>query len=367
MFDRRLLEDFDWVLLLITVVISVIGFVAIYSASYSYGTETPYFGRQVLWFFVGLGVMAVVTMIDYRFMQRFAPLVHLFMIILLILVLIYGTGGAGSRVQRWLQIGPIFFQPSEFVKFSLILYLAHYFSESRRIGDLGVKEVLWPLIITLVPFFLIIQQPDLGTAGILLFIFLPVIFLVGIRTKLILLSTALAVGSMPFVWVFLLKQYQRDRIITLINPEMDPLGTGYQIIQSKIAVGSGQIWGKGYLQGTQAQLNFLPARHTDFIFSVFTEEWGFVGGIFLVMLYVFLILWCLRYVGKTKDRSGSILTVGVAAILTSQVVINIGMVIGLLPIVGMPLPFMSYGGSAMLSHMIGIGLVLNVRMRRYDI
>jgi rod shape determining protein RodA len=367
MFDRRLIEDFDWVLLLTTITISIIGFVAIYSASYSYGTETPYFKRQVLWFFISLGVMLVVTMIDYRIMQRFAPLLHLVIIILLVAVLIYGTGGAGSRVQRWLKIGPLFFQPSEFVKFSLILCLSQYFSDSRRIGDLGVKELIWPAVITFVPFLLIIRQPDLGTAGILIFIFFPVIFLVGIRYKLILISTGLSVISIPFVWMFLLKQYQRDRIITLINPEMDPLGQGYQIIQSKIAVGSGQVWGKGYLQGTQAQLNFLPARHTDFIFSVFTEEWGFVGGVILVMLYVFLILWCLKFVGKTKDRSGSILTVGVTAILTSQVMINIGMVLGLLPIVGMPLPFMSYGGSAMLSHMIGIGLILNVRMRRYDI
>ena len=367
MFDRRLIEDFDWVLLLTTVVISVIGFVAIYSASYSYGTETPYFTKQVLWFCIGLGVMLVIVMIDYRVMQRFAPLLHLLMIVLLILVLIYGTGGSGSRVQRWLQLGPIFLQPSEFVKFSLVLYLAHYFSDSRRIGDLGVKDLIWPAIVTLIPFFLIIKQPDLGTAGILIFIFFPVIFLVGIRYKLILISTVLAVISIPFVWIFLLKEYQRDRIITLINPEMDPLGQGYQIIQSKIAVGSGQIWGKGYLQGTQAQLNFLPARHTDFIFSVFTEEWGFVGGFGLVMLYAFLVLWCLRFIGKTKDRSGSVLTIGVTAMLTSQIIINIGMVIGILPIVGMPLPFMSYGGSAMLSHMVGIGLILNVRMRRYDI
>ncbi len=367
MFDRRLIEDFDWILLLTTVVISIIGFVAIYSASYSYGTETPYFKRQVLWFFISLGAMFVVTMIDYRLLQRFSLLLHLMMIAFLIAVLIYGTGGPGSNVRSWLKIGPLFFQPSEFVKFSLILYLAHYFSDSRRVGDLGVKEIIWPAVVTLAPFLLILKQPDLGTAGTLLFIFIPVIFLVGIRYKLILISMGLAVVSIPFVWIFLLKQYQRDRIITLINPEMDPLGQGYQIIQSKIAVGSGQLWGKGYLQGTQAQLNFLPARHTDFIFSVFTEEWGFVGGVILVLLYVFLILWCLKYVGKTKDRSGSILTLGVTAVITSQVIINIGMVIGLLPIVGIPLPFMSYGGSSMLSHMIGIGLVLNVRMRRYDI
>ncbi len=367
MFDRRLIEDFDWVLLATTIMICIIGFVAIYSASYSYGTETPYFKRQVLWFFIGLGAMFFVTMIDYRIMERFSPFLHLIMIFLLVLVLIYGTGGAGSRVHRWLKLGPVFVQPSEFVKFTLILYLASYFNDSRRIANLGIKEVFWPALATLVPFFLIIRQPDLGTAGILLFIFISVIFLVGIRLKLVLVAIGLSVISIPFVWMFLLKPYQRDRIITLVNPEMDPLGQGYQIIQSKIAVGSGQIWGKGYLQGTQAQLNFLPARHTDFIFSVFTEEWGFVGGVFLVLLYAFLILWCLKYVGKTKDRSGSVLTVGVTSILISQVIINIGMVIGILPIVGMPLPFMSYGGSAMLSHMIGIGLILNIRMRRYDI
>jgi rod shape determining protein RodA len=367
MFDRRLLEDFDWVLLFITVLISTIGFVAIYSASNSYGTVTPYFQKQVLWFFIGLGVMVIAVMIDYRFILRFAPLLHLIMIAFLILVLVYGTGGAGTRVERWLQIGPVFFQPSEFAKFSLILYFAQYFSESRRIGDLGAREIIWPVIVTLVPFFLIVKQPDLGTAVMLIFIFFAVIFLVGIRIKLVLFSTLLAVISIPFIWIFLLKQYQRERIFTLVSPEMDPLGQGYQIIQSKIAVGSGLLWGKGYLQGTQALLDFLPARHTDFIFSVFTEEWGFVGGVLLVLLYAFLILWCLRFVGKTKNRSGSILTVGIVAILTSQIVINIGMVIGLLPVVGMPLPFMSYGGSAMLSHMIGIGLILNVHMRRYDI
>lgn len=367
MFDRRLLEDFDWVLLFITVLICIIGFVAIYSAANSYGTVTTYFQKQILWFFIGLGVLVIIVMIDYRFILRLAPLFHLIMIGFLVLVLIHGAGGAGSKVERWLQIGPFYFQPSELVKYSLILYLASYFSESRRIGDLGIKEMIWPAIVTIIPFFLIVEQPDLGTAVMLILIFLAIIFLVGIKLRLILFSMVMALISIPFIWIFLLKQYQRNRIITLINPEMDPLGQGYQIIQSKIAVGSGLLWGKGYLQGTQALLDFLPARHTDFIFSVFTEEWGFAGGVILVLLYAFLIFWSLRFVGKTKNRSGSILTVGVIALLTSQIVINIGMVIGLLPVVGMPLPFVSYGGSAMLSHMIGIALVLNVNMRRYDI
>jgi len=367
MFDRRLLEDFDWILLLTVITISIIGFISIYSASASYGTETPYFQRQIIWFFIGLVTMAVVTMIDYRFLEKLSPLLHLLMIVLLVVVLIYGTGGPGSPVKRWIKIGPIFFQPSELVKYTLVLYLAYYFNESRRVGNLGVKELIWPLVVTLVPFALILKQPNYGTASLLIFTFIPVIFLVGIRLKTVFYTAILGFISVPFGWLFFLKQYHRDRFLIFFNPELDPLGKGYQIIQSKISVGSGQFWGKGYLKGTQARLNFLPARHTDFIFSVYTEEWGFFGGVVLVGLYLFLILWCLRHVGQTKDRSGTILTLGITSILAFQITINIAMVLGLLPIIGMPLPFMSYGGSALLSQMIGIGLILNVRMRRYDI
>lgn len=364
MFDRRLWPFIDWVLISIVFTISVVGFFSIYSASVSYGTATSFFERQLLWFFFGLLVMAAVTVVDYRVLGQFSLWLHLAVVVLLVLTLLYGTGGPGSKVERWLKLGPFFLQPSEFVKFTLVLYLAHFFRDSRRIGDLGVKELAWPAAVTLVPFVLILRQPDLGTAVVVLFIFLPVIFLVGIRPKLVGILAGMGLALLPLAWFYVLKPYQRNRILTLIDPERDPLGTGYHIIQSKIAVGSGGIWGKGYLQGTQAHLNFLPARHTDFIFSVFTEEWGFVGGAALVALYTFLILWCLKDIGRTKDRSGTVLTLGVTIILTSQILINIGMVIGLLPVVGMPLPFMSYGGSAMISHMIGIGLILNVRMRR---
>jgi len=367
MFDRRLLEGFDWVLLITVLAICAIGLMSVYSASSSYGTDTPFFRKQVVWFLLGLLLMAVVTMVDYRFLQRLSPLLYILLVLLLVLVLFHGTGGPGTRVSRWIKLGPVFFQPSEFVKYVLVLYLAYYFNESRRIGDLGIKGIAWPLAATLLPFGLILNQPDLGTAVLLLFVFIPLIFLVGVRLKLILGTAVLGLISVPFAWIFLLKPYQRTRFETFFNPDLDPLGKGYQIIQSKISVGSGQFWGKGYLMGTQARLNFLPARHTDFIFSVYTEEWGFFGGALLVGLYLFLILWCLRHVGKTKDRSGTILTLGITSILAFQIVINIGMVLGLLPIVGMPLPFMSYGGSALLSQMVGIGLIQNVRMRRYDI
>lgn len=367
MFDRRLLENFDWVLLFIVTVISVIGFFAIHSASASYGSVTPYFKKQVIWFYVGLVVMFGSTVIDYRTLGRWSFWLHLFVTLLLVYVLYYGTGGPGSRVTRWIKVGSFFFQPSEFAKFTLVLYLSHFYNDARRINDLSFRDILWPLTVTLVPFVLIMKQPDLGTASILLFLFFPIIFLVGLRYKVILVTGILGLLSLPIGWYFVLKQYQRTRILTFINPDLDPLNTGYQIIQSKIAIGSGGLWGKGYMQGTQAKLNFLPARHTDFIFSVFTEEWGFVGGIILIGLYFTLIMWCLRYVGKTRDRSGTVLTVGITSILTSHIVINIGMVTGLLPIVGMPLPFMSYGGSAMISSLFGIGLILNVRMRRFDL
>jgi rod shape determining protein RodA len=367
MFDRRLLEGVDWVLLITVVSISIIGLFSVYSAAYSYGTQTTYFEKQILWFLLGLVVLVVTAMIDYRVIQRFSPLLHLVVILMLVFVLFYGMGNSSSQVDRWIRLGPFFLQPSEFVKYSLVLYLAYHFNESRRIGDLGLKDLIVPVAVTAIPFVLILQQPDLGSAIILLFGLIPIIFLVGIRLRIILVSGALALISLPFVWLFVLRPYQKNRIITFFNPELDPLGKGYQIIQSKIAVGSGQFWGKGYLQGTQVHLNFLPARHTDFIFSVFTEEWGFFGGVILVGLYLFLILWCLRHVGKTRDRSGTILTLGVTAIMASQIIVNIGMVLGLFPIVGMPLPFMSYGGSSMMTHMIGIGLILNVRMRRYDI
>ena len=367
MFDRRLLGNFDWVLLSLVIIISVIGLLTIHSASVSYVTVTPYLKKQIFWLFLGLVIMFATTIVDYRTIGRFSFWLHLLIIFMLVYVLFYGTGGPGSRVNRWIKVGQFFLQPSEFTKFTLVIYLSHFFSDARRINDLGFKDIIWPLVVTFVPFILILKQPDLGTASILLFLLIPIIFLVGLRYKLIAITIVISLLSLPVMWFYVLKAYQRKRILTLIDPTLDPLGAGYHIIQSKIAIGSGGLWGKGYMQGTQAHLNFLPARHTDFIFSVFTEEWGFVGGIILLGLYFILIMWCLRFVGKTKDRSGTILTVGVTSILISHIVINIGMVTGLLPIVGMPLPFMSYGGSAMISSFIGIGLILNVRMRRFDL
>ena len=365
MHNRKSIKQFDWPLLILIVGISAIGFVSIYSASVNYGSEFPYYLRQLVWFALGLALLFATTLIDYRFLCRLSFYAHLVCIGLLAIVLLYDTGGQEGHVNRWIKVGPLFLQPSEFAKFTLALYLAHYFNDSRRINDLGIGDIVWPLIVTLVPFVLIMVQPDLGTASILLIVAISVIFLVGLRLKIFLVTGIGSLVFLPIVWFFILKPYQRDRILTLIDPESDPLGKGYQIIQSKIAVGSGKLWGKGFQEGTQVQLNFLPARHTDFIFSVFTEEWGFIGGMTLIGMYLLLIARCLQYVGKAKERSGTILMVGVTSIFATQIAINIGMVLGLFPIVGMPLPFMSYGGSAMISNMIGMGLILNARSRCY--
>ncbi|MBF0349587.1 MAG: rod shape-determining protein RodA [SAR324 cluster bacterium] len=366
MFDRRLISNFDWFLIFMLIVICAIGMVAMYSATTGDPVMLLYRKRQLYWILVGFGVILFTILIDYRFFVSLGYIVHGMVIGLLVLVSMFGTGGPGSPVERWLAVGPVFIQPSEFAKFSLVLALAYYFREGRRIGDLRWINLLWPALLLGVPFILILRQPDLGTALMLVIIFVPIIFLAGIRLSSMFSTLALSLVCLPIAWFYVLKPYQKDRVLTFLNPDRDPLGTGYHVIQSKIAVGSGQFWGKGFGGGTQGQLNFLPAHHTDFIFSVFSEEWGFVGAVSVLVVFLLFALWALSNVLKTKDRISAILTVGIVVIITSQVTINIGMVLGLMPVVGVPLPFFSYGGSSMLSMMFGVGLLLNIRMRRFQ-
>ncbi|MBF0289269.1 MAG: rod shape-determining protein RodA [SAR324 cluster bacterium] len=372
MFDRRLLSNFDWVLCGTVLLICTIGVIAIHSATIGTPEMLFYKKRQIYWILLGTTVALLTILVDYRVLVKWGYLFHFGVIFLLVLVLLFGTGGPGSPVKRWLSVGPFFVQPSEFSKFTLVLVLARYFQEYRRIGQLGFARLAWPTILVLVPFVLIVKQPDLGTALLLLIVFIPIIFLAGIRKMTIILIgfimmilSLVAWFGIPSVIDPILKPYQQDRVLTFINPERDSLGAGYQVIQSIVAIGSGGLWGKGFENGTQGKLNFLPAHHTDFIFSVFTEEWGFAGGILLLALFLFLILWSLSSVLKTNDRSSAILVVGIVSIITSHVLINIGMVLGLMPVVGVPLPFFSYGGSSMLSMMFGVGLLLNIRMRQF--
>jgi rod shape determining protein RodA len=365
MFDRRLLAHFDWTLLGIVLLLCGTGLMALYSATLGNPDMAHYLPRQALWMGLGLGGALTTTLIDYRLWARVGVPLHFASIVLLILVLLVGTGGPGSPVERWIKLGPFFLQPSEFTKFTLVLALAHYFRDSQRIGQLGWPVLLWPALLMAVPLVLILRQPDLGTSLLLLIVFVPMVFLAGLKLQTLLFAGALGLCALPIAWSFVLKPYQRERVLTFLDPERDPLGAGYHIIQSKIAVGSGGLFGKGLGEGTQGQLNFLPAHHTDFIFSVFAEEWGFAGTITVLLLFMALIFWSLGHILNSPDRVSAMLTVGVVTILTSHVLINIGMTIGLMPVVGVPLPFFSYGGSSLLSQMFGIGLLLNVRMRRF--
>ena len=363
-FDRRLFFNFDWTLLVLILSISCIGLLNIYSAGYSidsFRQETLYI-KQAQWIALGLISIVVIICIDYRFICRFGYVIYAVSILLLLLVALYGYATHGS--QRWIVIGGFFFQPSELVKLTLILALAKYFDDHMIERSYSLKELLIPLFIIFVPVLFILKQPDLGTALMLIFISTSMIFFIGIQWRSLIMAFTGGVVLIPMAW-FLLKDYQKERIMTFFNPEDDPLGAGYHIIQSIIAVGSGGIFGKGYLKGTQTQLKFLPVQQTDFVFSVFAEEWGFLGGIILIILFAVLILWCLKIALNSRDLLGMLLSIGITMFILWEVFINIGMVLGMLPVVGIPLPFLSYGGSSMLVLMISMGLLLNVSMRRF--
>jgi rod shape determining protein RodA len=361
--DRRLIIHFDWTLLGIVLLIASIGIFNLFSAAASMEMAgTPLYLKQVFWLLIGLVVMVTIAFIEYRFYSDMAYIVYTVALVLLLMVMVYGIITSGA--QRWVRVGSLSFQPSEFVKISLILALAKFFQRPPHPKGYSLKQILFPFLLLLLPVALILKQPDLGTAIILLLVFFSVLIFVKIRWSS-LLTIGLAGGvAVPLLWGFL-KEYQKKRIITFFNPDLDPLGAGYHLIQSKIAMGSGGILGKGFMNGTQCKLGFLPEQQTDFIFSVLGEEWGLIGSLFVIGIYFILILWGLRITVQAKDRFGAILAFGVVAMLFWHVFINIGMVLGMMPVVGIPLPLLSYGGSFILSTLIGIGLLLNVSMRRY--
>lgn len=364
MFDRRLIQYFDWWLFFLTAVIVGYGLLTLQSAVSAGGPapERILAFKQMIWYGVGFFCMFIAFLLDYKRLEKLTYLFYWVCMGLLIWLLLFGTYIAGSR--RWIQIGGISLQPSELAKLAVILVLAKLYAKLVTTEGLDFRDLIWPLIMTAIPFGLIVKQPDLGTAMLILLIGVSITMFVKIerRTFYVLLATGIA--SVPMVW-FILKDYQRQRILTFINPDGDPLGTGYHIIQSKIAIGSGQVFGKGHLQGTQNALAFLPEQHTDFIFSVMAEERGFVGAGFLILLFFLLILWGLNIAYSTKDPFGMILCFGITSMFFWQAFINIGMVMGLLPVVGVTLPFISYGGSSVITVMIGTGLLLNVSVRRH--
>jgi rod shape determining protein RodA len=363
MIDRRLLIHFDWTLLAIVAFIASIGILNLYSISSSGETSgTAFYLKQLSWFLIGLVIMMVVAFVEYRYYSDFAYPIHTVTLVLLVAVMAFGMITSGA--QRWIRLGSLSFQPSEFVKISLIIALAKFFQHPPDRGAFSLKDLLVPFVLLILPMGLILKQPDLGTAIIVFLILLSVLLFVKVRWSS-LLTLGLIGGSMlPLLWGFL-KEYQKKRIYIFFDPSLDPLGSGYHIIQSRVAVGSGGIFGKGFMKGTQCKLGFLPEQQTDFIFSVLAEEWGFVGSLVVVGLYLVLIVWGLRIAVTAKDRFGAILSFGVVAMLFWHTFINIGMVLGMMPVVGIPLPLLSYGGSFMVSTLAGVGLLMNVSMRRY--
>ena len=360
--DRRLFANFDWVLLGLVLLISGIGILNLYSAGYNLRvTEEHLYTKQMSWILLGLIMMVIAFSVDYHIIIRHAYLIYVVSVLLLFLVSFYGNIVHGS--QRWLVIWGFSFQPSELMKLAIIIVLVRYFDDNMERGYYPANLLIL-LTIVGIPFFMIVRQPDLGTAMFLMVLFLSMAVFAGIGRKVLI---RLGLGGMifaPLCWFFL-KDYQKERILTFLNPERDPLGAGYHIIQSIIAVGSGGVWGKGILKGTQTQLRFLPEQQTDFAFSVFAEEWGFVGVFVLMFIFLVLVLWGLKIARYSRDLTGALTAFGVTMFVFWGIFINIGMVIGIFPVVGIPLPFFSYGGSSMIVLMTGVGLLMNVSMRRF--
>ena len=355
MFDRRLITHFDWIFMLLVAGVAALGMINLYSATVNWGGGMPVYLKQMLWFGCGLLVVLAFCLFDYRHLEYLS--IPAYGTVLLLLIAVLAVGRTSMGATRWLSVGGIGLQPSELMKIVIIMVLARHFSEKGKVSGYSLRELLVPAV-------LVMKQPDLGTSLLLLAIGASMALFAGIgRPALVVLGTGgglAAVGG----W-FLLHDYQRQRVYTFLNPERDPLGAGYHIIQSKIAVGSGGLFGLGFGKGTQSQLSFLPERHTDFAFSVFAEEWGFAGCLLLLALYLLIVLWGLYIARQASDRFGMFLALGVSAMLFWHIVVNLGMVIGLLPVVGVPLPLFSYGGTSMLTTMTGVGLLLNVSMRRF--
>jgi rod shape determining protein RodA len=366
---HRFRDNVDWVLLFLVSIIALIGVVNSYSTGISIGNAELYLSQIYFLVFGGCGAFAI-AVIDYKHYERYGYVLYGVGIFLLILVLIVGTEVNGSI--RWVSFGPMFprFQPSELMKVFLVVGLAKYLhrdpphTEGRRLGDL-----LIPVCMTVVAMYFILKEPDLGTALLCLLVFVSIMML----TRLKLSSFLLMLGATPIVsavgWIYLLKPYQKQRVISFlnsfVNPEADRLSAGWHAYQSTVAVGSGLWTGKGFLRGTAGPHHFLPEQSTDFPFAIYSEEHGFIGAMLVIILYLILVMWCIRIGSTARDRFGSVIAIGVGSIFFWQALINLGMVMGIMPVVGVTLPLFSYGGSSILTCMLGVGLLMSVSIHRY--
>ncbi|MCX7794437.1 MAG: rod shape-determining protein RodA [Thermodesulfovibrionales bacterium] len=370
------LDHFDWLIFGIAVSLSLLGILTIYSATrmpdydgvlISEGFRADFFQRQIIWLFAGITFFFGVLFIDYQWFKRTAYLLYGISIFLLILALVAGKKTMGA--SRWINLGFFSFQPTDLFKVSFLIALSSYLHDIKtRLTARVIFKIFF--LFVLLPVLLIFKQPDLGSAAIIFIAFLCIILIYGAESRFLKLAMIIGLISLPFLWpVFWenLKDYQRNRIQAFLSEEVDPAGIGYHIKQSKIAIGSGGLFGKGYLKGTQGPLRFLPERHTDFIFAAFAEEWGFIGAVIVLSLYILYIFRGFDTAKRARDNFGRYLATGISVLMGLYVFINIGMALGLTPVVGIPLPFMSYGGSALVTNFIMAGILVNIRMRRFEI
>ena len=364
MLERRLYRHIDWLLVGALVLLCAIGVTMIYSTTYDPTAEAvgPQVLRQLRALGIGLVVFIIMLSVDYRWFSDASEVIFIGLLALLAYVLLFGTMGGGAR--RWIDLGVFDLQPSEFARIVVALGLATLFCD-RRWGPQTRRGWLMAALVVGLPFLLIAQQPDLGTAVTLLPVCLGILVFAGLRLRYVAVLVMLAILSAPVAWTYALEDYQRQRLSSFLDPEQDARGAGYQQLQAKITVGSGGPMGKGFLQGTQSQYNFLPVAHNDFIFSVLAEEQGFLGVVVALGLYLFVILRGLDAARLAKDRLGTYLVVGVMSGFAFQVIYNIAMSAGYAPVKGLTLPLMSYGGSSVIATLAAFGLVLNVRMRRF--
>lgn len=362
-FDRRLLQHFDWVMLLMLLLVGGMALTNLYSSTHTGAAASSIFFKQLLFFGVGLVLILIVVFQDYQKISKISYVLYGVILLLLLYTLLFVKSIAGA--QRWIDLGFFNLQASEPAKLALILVLASCYANTDVVGGYRLRDLIKPGLLTALPFVLIMLQPDLGTALICAMIFVSMTLFVRLRWATLSILGGSGLLCVFIGWKFLLKEYQRKRIETFLNPEGDPMNHGYQIMQSKIAVGSGRIFGKGFMEGTQGHLHFLPERHTDFAFSVWGEEWGFVGALFFLSCYFFMLTWGMNIAMSAKDKFGSILAFGCVMLIFWQAVINLFMIMGFLPVVGVPLPMFSYGGSSLLTNMLAIGILMSIRMRSF--
>ncbi|HEV8243079.1 MAG TPA: rod shape-determining protein RodA [Nitrospirales bacterium] len=365
MIDARTPDSFEWRFVLVAMGILAVGVLSIYSVSAGLtpSGQTPLYAKQMAWILIGTLAFLTAAAIDYHKLARHAYVLYGAMLLLLALVLVMGRSTRGA--QRWFALGPFAFQPSEVAKLVLVLVLAKYFADVQRSG--WIQRVIVPGLLTLPGLILILKQPDLGTAMSFSFIFVAMVLVGGLHTKSLGMGILFTSMLFPFAWELIwtsLHDYQRERIMNFWDPMTDPAGKGYHALQARIAIGSGGLLGKGLDEATQSRLKFLPEGHTDFVFAVFAEQWGFIGVLVLLALFAILIFLAAEIAFKAKDPLGLLLAAGLLSMLGFCLMVNVGMTMGIFPIVGIPLPLMSYGGTTTVTSMAALGLLLNVKRRR---